>query len=93
VAIKKVFQDKKYKNRELSILKVLNHPNCIFVKNSFYSSGDKVRLYLKKKERRGVPKRGDGLHALDRLQTVQNLLEAEDAIPAYLGQDIHLLNA
>lgn len=44
VAIKKVFQDKKYKNRELSILKVLNHPNCIFVKNSFYSSGDKVRL-------------------------------------------------
>ena len=45
VAIKKVFQDKKYKNRELSILKALNHPNCIFVKNSFYSSGDKVRSY------------------------------------------------
>jgi glycogen synthase kinase 3 beta len=27
IAIKKVFQDKKYKNREHTILKVLRHPN------------------------------------------------------------------
>jgi glycogen synthase kinase 3 beta len=29
VAIKKVFQDKRYKNRELQILKMLHHPNCV----------------------------------------------------------------
>lgn len=32
VAIKKVFQDKRYKNRELQILKILHHPNCIEMK-------------------------------------------------------------
>lgn len=41
VAIKKVFQDKKYKNRELHILKQLDHPNVIKLKEYFYSqSGD-----------------------------------------------------
>ena len=29
VAIKKVYQDKRYKNRELQILKILRHPFCI----------------------------------------------------------------
>ena len=33
VAVKKVFQDKRYKNRELSIMKELNHPNLIFLKS------------------------------------------------------------
>ncbi len=42
VAIKKVFQDKRYKNRELSILQELHHPNCIEMKHSFYTTGDKV---------------------------------------------------
>ena len=37
VAIKKVFQDKKYKNRELSILKSLNHPNVIKLREYFYT--------------------------------------------------------
>jgi glycogen synthase kinase 3 beta len=41
VAIKKVFQDKKYKNRELDIIKELDHPNVVKLKNSFYTSGDK----------------------------------------------------
>lgn len=41
VAIKKVFQDKRYKNRELQILKDLTHPNVIRIRNSFYTSGDK----------------------------------------------------
>ncbi len=35
IAIKKVLQDKKYKNRELQILKVLNHPNNLAMKDSF----------------------------------------------------------
>ena len=37
IAIKRVFQDKKYKNRELDILKELNHPNIISLKHFFYT--------------------------------------------------------
>lgn len=37
VALKKVFQDKRYRNRELSILSELNHPNCIILYHHFYS--------------------------------------------------------
>ncbi len=47
VAIKKVFQDKRYKNRELEILKVLHHPNCVETKHYFYTNGDKPdEVYL-----------------------------------------------
>ena len=41
LAIKRVFQDKKYKNRELDILKELNHPNIIRLKHFFYTKGKK----------------------------------------------------
>jgi len=41
VAIKKVFQDKRYKNRELQIMKELNHPNVCVLRQFFYSPGDK----------------------------------------------------
>jgi len=41
VAIKKVFQDKRYKNRELQIMKELRHPNVVELKHAFYTSGDK----------------------------------------------------
>jgi len=41
VAIKKVFQDKRYKNRELQILKELNHPNVTVMRHAFYTQGDK----------------------------------------------------
>lgn len=37
VAIKKVFQDKKYKNREGEILKLLNHYNVLKMKDSFFT--------------------------------------------------------
>jgi len=40
VAIKKVFQDKRYKNRELQILKILKHPFCIKLKHYFFTKGD-----------------------------------------------------
>jgi len=47
VAIKKVFQDKRYKNRELQILKELNHPNVIKLRNYFYTKGDNQQeIYL-----------------------------------------------
>lgn len=47
VAIKKVYQDKRYKNRELQIMKELFHPNVITMKHAFYTSGDKEdEVYL-----------------------------------------------
>ena len=47
VAIKKVYQDKRYKNRELQIMKELYHPNVITMKHAFYTSGDKSdEVYL-----------------------------------------------
>jgi serine/threonine protein kinase len=41
VAIKKVFQDKRYKNRELDIMKELNHPNVVKMRHAFYTPGEK----------------------------------------------------
>ena len=40
VAIKKVFQDKRYKNRELSIMKELDHPNIVKLRHYFYTPGE-----------------------------------------------------
>ena len=40
VAIKKVYQDKRYKNRELQILRILTHPFCIKMHHYFYTNGD-----------------------------------------------------
>lgn len=37
VAIKKVLQDKRFKNRELQIMKMVDHPNIVKLKHSFYS--------------------------------------------------------
>ncbi|KAI3800504.1 hypothetical protein L1987_28595 [Smallanthus sonchifolius] len=46
VAIKKVLQDKRYKNRELQIMSLLDHPNVVPLKNCFYSTTDKNEVYL-----------------------------------------------
>ena len=37
VAIKKVYQDKRYKNRELQIMKELCHPNVVTLQHAFYT--------------------------------------------------------
>lgn len=37
VAIKKVLQDKRYKNRELQILKMLHHPNVLEIISHYYT--------------------------------------------------------
>lgn len=42
VAIKKVLQDKRFKNRELQIMRRLDHCNIIRLQYFFYSPGDKV---------------------------------------------------
>eukprot|EP00301_Raphidiophrys_heterophryoidea_P007550 c12909_g1_i3.p1 GENE.c12909_g1_i3~~c12909_g1_i3.p1 ORF type:complete len:187 (+),score=29.08 c12909_g1_i3:380-940(+) len=41
VAIKKVLQDRRFKNRELQIMRSLNHCNIVRLKQCFYSAGDK----------------------------------------------------
>lgn len=47
VAIKKVLQDRRYKNRELQIMRMVSHPNIVSVRDCFYSRGEKRHeIYL-----------------------------------------------
>eukprot|EP00824_Muranothrix_gubernata_P013008 TRINITY_DN2728_c0_g1_i1.p1 TRINITY_DN2728_c0_g1~~TRINITY_DN2728_c0_g1_i1.p1 ORF type:complete len:412 (+),score=88.41 TRINITY_DN2728_c0_g1_i1:277-1512(+) len=47
VAIKKVLQDKRFKNRELQIMRMLDHPNIVELKHCFYTNGEKTdEMYL-----------------------------------------------
>nr|XP_029119913.1 shaggy-related protein kinase theta isoform X3 [Elaeis guineensis] len=46
VAIKKVLQDKRYKNRELQIMHLLDHPNVVQLKHYFFSTTDNDEVYL-----------------------------------------------
>ena len=41
VAIKKVLQDKRFKNRELQIMRRLDHINIVSLLYFFYTSGEK----------------------------------------------------
>lgn len=43
VAIKKVLQDKRFKNRELQIMRLVRHPNVVNLRAFFYSNGDKPK--------------------------------------------------
>ncbi|KAF2446297.1 glycogen synthase kinase-like protein-3 beta [Karstenula rhodostoma CBS 690.94] len=42
-AIKRVLQDKRFKNRELQIMRIVRHPNIVELKAFFYNNGDRVR--------------------------------------------------
>jgi serine/threonine protein kinase len=47
VAVKKVFQDKRYKNRELQIMQELDHCNVVRLRHFFLSQGENVdEVYL-----------------------------------------------
>ncbi|KAG1359201.1 Shaggy-related protein kinase theta [Cocos nucifera] len=46
VAIKKVLQDKRFKNRELQIMQLLDHPNVVQLKNYFFATTEKDEVYL-----------------------------------------------
>ncbi|XP_020582192.1 shaggy-related protein kinase epsilon-like [Phalaenopsis equestris] len=46
VAIKKVLQDKRYKNRELQIMQMVDHPNVVRLYQHFFSTTEKDELYL-----------------------------------------------
>jgi len=46
-AIKRVLQDKRFKNRELQIMRIVRHPNIVQLKAFYYSNGDrKDEVYL-----------------------------------------------
>ncbi|KAM9920652.1 hypothetical protein OXX59_007072 [Metschnikowia pulcherrima] len=45
-AIKRVLQDKRFKNRELQIMKLVHHRNVVDLKYYFYTNNDKDELYL-----------------------------------------------
>ncbi|KAG8748679.1 regulator of ime2 [Ceratobasidium sp. 414] len=46
IAIKKVLQDKRFKNRELQIMRLVKHPNVVDLRAFFYSNGEKARIFL-----------------------------------------------
>ncbi|CAL9132541.1 unnamed protein product [Musa textilis] len=46
VAIKKVLQDKRYKNRELQLMRSMDHPNVIPLKHCFVSTTSRDELFL-----------------------------------------------
>ncbi|VFQ79050.1 unnamed protein product [Cuscuta campestris] len=46
VAIKKVLQDRRYKNRELQLMRLMDHPNVIYLKHCFFSTTPKDELFL-----------------------------------------------
>lgn len=46
MAIKKVLQDRRYKNRELQLMRTMNHPNVVSLKHCFYSTTTKDELFL-----------------------------------------------
>lgn len=46
VAIKKVLQDRRFKNRELEIMETLHHPNVVKLKYSFFTTDKNDDVYL-----------------------------------------------
>ena len=47
IAIKKVYQDRRFRNREFSIMSLLDHPNIVKVRHAFYTTGEKLdEIYL-----------------------------------------------
>ncbi|GAA0166628.1 non-receptor serine/threonine protein kinase [Lithospermum erythrorhizon] len=46
VAIKKVLQDRRYKNRELQLMRLMDHPNVVSLKHCFYSTTTRDELFL-----------------------------------------------
>lgn len=46
-AIKRVLQDKRFKNRELQIMRIVRHPNIVQLKAFYYSNGERVSRPLR----------------------------------------------
>jgi serine/threonine protein kinase len=46
VAIKKVLQDRRYKNRELQLMRSMDHHNVVSLKHCFFSTTSRDELFL-----------------------------------------------
>ncbi|ESQ51667.1 hypothetical protein EUTSA_v10017687mg, partial [Eutrema salsugineum] len=46
IAIKKVLQDWFYKNHELQLMRIINHPNVVSLKHCFFSTTSRDELFL-----------------------------------------------
>ena len=46
VAIKKVLQDSRYKNRELQLMRSMIHSNVVSLKHCFFSTTSRDELFL-----------------------------------------------
>lgn len=46
MAIKKVLQDRRYKNRELQLMRTMDHANVVALKHCFFSTTTKDELFL-----------------------------------------------
>ena len=46
VAIKKVLQDRRFKNRELAVMKMVRHPNIVQLRHCFYTPAPRDEVYL-----------------------------------------------
>ncbi|KAJ0561108.1 putative protein-serine/threonine kinase CMGC-GSK family [Helianthus annuus] len=46
VAIKKVLQDRRYKNRELQLMRAMDHPNVVSLKHCFFSTTSRDEVFL-----------------------------------------------
>ncbi|ESQ51663.1 hypothetical protein EUTSA_v10017932mg, partial [Eutrema salsugineum] len=46
VPIKKVLQDRRYKNHELQLMRLMDHPNVVSLKHCFFSTTSRDELFL-----------------------------------------------
>lgn len=85
-AIKRVLQDKRFKNRELQIMRIVRHPNIVQLKAFYYSNGERVSHFLFKHghlsfgqiltamvERRGLSEPRAGVRPGDGIQGLEVL--------------------
>uniref|UniRef100_A0A7N1A4E1 non-specific serine/threonine protein kinase n=1 Tax=Kalanchoe fedtschenkoi TaxID=63787 RepID=A0A7N1A4E1_KALFE len=87
VAIKKVLQDKRFKNRELSLMRLLDHPNVCQLQTCFFST-EKNELYLNL-VLQYVP---ETIYSVSRLYSKRNQLMPLLCIQLYIYQLCRALN-
>jgi hypothetical protein len=99
IAIKKVLQDKRFKNRELQIMRLVSHPNVVDLKAFFYSNGDKVGIAISgfgnrranmAEEGRGLLEPGPRVRPRDRLPLAPLLHQAQADRADASGQALHV---
>jgi glycogen synthase kinase 3 beta len=78
VAIKKVFQDPRYKNRELELMQQLTHPNIVALHHSFFTEGAKPNELFLNLVMEFVP---DTLH-----KVVRGFLRKNSPVPLVLAK-------